>query len=47
MTKRGGGVVCGIGFESFRDGQIQGFGGACIGRAEELFEFRPSFFDGI
>jgi hypothetical protein len=35
------------GFEGFGNGVVQGFGGASLGRAQELFELGPGFFDGL
>jgi IS30 family transposase len=46
-TEPSRGVVWSDGFESLGDGMVQGFGGTRLGRAQELFELGPGFFDGV
>jgi hypothetical protein len=41
------GVVCGDLWPQLREGLIERFFGACLGRAEQLFELRPGLLDGV
>ena len=47
VLKPSGCVLRRDGDEGFGDGLLQCGGGASLGRAQQLLEFRPSFLDGI